>query len=80
MIVTEKQLQSLQDIQKRVTGLMYDYARPDPDFTPSVEEGLSDLAEQLNRLVSIIIENASVDPGELTSEDYEAIYGWGGQG
>jgi hypothetical protein len=72
---------------ERLTGLVdelsmlsytIDYEGYDPDRI-SNEKAISILANKMVELIEIIQRNSSVEH-DLTKEDYEAIYGWGGQG
>jgi hypothetical protein len=46
----------------------------------SNEKAIGMLCTKMMELVTIIQENILTGPPEMTKEDYEAIYGWGGQG
>lgn len=49
--------------------------RPAPDhLCHEAADRIEALRAEVERL------KARLDPGEMTAEDYEAIYGWGGQG
>lgn len=80
MNLTKVEHEKLNDIIQDLSmvKLIVEYKGYDPDRI-SIEDAIGTLCSKMIDLIEIIQGNTE-EIDQMTKEDYEAIYGWGGQG
>ena len=73
-------LEKLNDIIEELSmvKMIVEYKGYDPERI-SNEEAIGTLCSKMIELIEVI-QDKTEESGQMTKEDYEAIYGWGGQG